>query len=264
MDHQTSPISAYIICLDEVDALGRCLESLTFCRQIVIVDAGSTDGTLDLIQDFKARGFPIDLHHNDWPGFARQKQFALERTTEPWCLNVDCDERIDPDLAGELTALAATAPADVAAITVRQRDWLPGYGYAHPMVAAQRHPRMTRQGRGRYDPNRVIHEKIDVEGGMLPAKSGWLLHERAITLAEEVKKANRYSSLKVRQRRAAGKSPSLAKLVFSPFATFLKFYVAKRYFLCGIPGLIYARMMATYTFMSEAKDYRAANGEIEN
>ena len=90
------PISAFIICQNEVAVLGECIESLDFCREIVIVDSGSTDGTLALIESYAAQGYPIRLISNAWPGFARQKQFALEQCREPWCLSMDSDERLDP------------------------------------------------------------------------------------------------------------------------------------------------------------------------
>ena len=85
------PLSAFIICQNEEAYLGRCIESLDLCAEIVIVDSGSSDGTLALIETFVERGFPIRLFHESWRGYAGQKQFALEQCREPWCLNIDAD-----------------------------------------------------------------------------------------------------------------------------------------------------------------------------
>ena len=82
-----------------------CLESLADCAQIVVVDSGSTDRTLAIVADFAARGFPIELHQRDWPGYASQKQFALEQVREPWVLSIDADEWLDADLRADLPHL---------------------------------------------------------------------------------------------------------------------------------------------------------------
>ena len=71
-------LSAAVICLNEAACIGKCLESLRDCAEIVVVDSGSSDGTLAIVEDFARRGFPIRLIHQPWLGYARQKQFALD------------------------------------------------------------------------------------------------------------------------------------------------------------------------------------------
>ena len=92
-DPPALPISAFIICKNERDHLADCIASLAGFAEIVIVDSGSTDGTLDIIRACAARGVPIRLIEREWPGYTRQKQFAMEQCTQEWCLNLDADER---------------------------------------------------------------------------------------------------------------------------------------------------------------------------
>ena len=78
------PISATVICKNEEACIGKCLESLAGLAEIVVVDSGSTDGTLAVVEDFARRGLPIRLIRRDWPGYARQKQFALDEARDLW------------------------------------------------------------------------------------------------------------------------------------------------------------------------------------
>ena len=80
------PISATVICKNEEVCMPACLASLDSCAEIVVVDSGSTDSTLAIIRDFLARGWPIRLIERGWPGYAKQKQFALEQATQDWVL----------------------------------------------------------------------------------------------------------------------------------------------------------------------------------
>ena len=75
------------------------------CAEIIVVDSGSTDATLTIVRDFIARGWPIKLIERDWPGYAKQKQFALEQATQPWVLSIDADEWLDDELRGDLPRL---------------------------------------------------------------------------------------------------------------------------------------------------------------
>ena len=99
--------SAAIICFNEAACIDKCLESLAGFAEIVVVDSGSSDGTLAIVDRFARRGFPIRLTHQPWLGYARQKQLALELATQPWVLSIDADEWPDEDLRASLPRLMA-------------------------------------------------------------------------------------------------------------------------------------------------------------
>lgn len=239
--------------------LGACLDSLAGIGEIVIVDSGSTDGTLDLIAEYQSLGWPIRLFHRDWPGFAAQKQFALDQCNREWCLSIDCDERLTEELRRAISALRLD-PAGPAAYSFARLDWLPGYGYAPRLVHAHHHTRLFRKSRARYDLSALLHEGLVLDGKVAPIGTGRLLHYRDMSVGSELDKANRYATLKARQKFAAGERSSPARIVLRPLWRFAKSYVLQRYFLCGIPGFIYAALLGNYVFLTEAKLYRLQAG----
>ena len=255
MTRNIAPISAYIISKNEASVLGACLDSLDICREIVIVDSGSTDGTLELIEDYTARGFPIRLIQRKWPGFAQQKQFALEQCTSAWCLKLDCDERLDEQLRAELMAGNFDRP-DVAGYSIKRPEYLPGYGYPPAAVHAEHLVRLVRKDRASYDQGLAVHESLRVDGQARKLARGRILHFRNLSINQDFSKMNGYSRLKALAGHQRGKTSSFSKIMLMPLAQFLKFYLGQRFFLCGTPGLIYSVMLSSYVFMTEAKLYR--------
>ena len=249
------PLAAFIICKDEASCIENCIRSLGPCAEIVVVDSGSTDGTLGILKRLAAEGWPIRLFHREWPGFALQKQFALEQCTQPWALNIDADERLDPELRGALPGLL-DAPDAVAGWRLTRRPYLLGRGYAPRFAHEGRMLRLVRRERARYNTDLLVHEAILVEGGVLTAPQGTLLHFRLFIVDEQVVKEARYAVLKVRQLIGEGKRLRPARLFLNPLVYFLRYYVVRRMFLCGIPGFIQAATGAVYTFLCEARMYQ--------
>ena len=95
-----STITAFIICHNEASQIRRCLRSIAWCDEIVIVDSGSTDKTLDICKEFTEKIF-----HRDWDGYVTQKKFALEQCTSEWVFNIDADEEVSDSLRDEILAL---------------------------------------------------------------------------------------------------------------------------------------------------------------
>ncbi len=249
------PLSAFIICQNEEAYLGRCLESLDLCAEIVVVDSGSTDGTLALIDRFIERGFPIRLFRESWRGYAGQKQFALEQCREPWCFNIDSDERLDDALRNVLPTLL-DAPASVVGWKVARRPYLIGYGFTPERVRERKNLRLIRNGRGRYDLAQRVHEGIVPDGEVRPSEKGSLLHFRPLPMDEQILKENKYSSLKADQIVEAGRGPRKLKMVFNPPLYFLRLYLRNGLWRCGFPGFIEAMTGAVYSFLTESKIYQ--------
>ncbi len=256
-DTERLPLSAYVICKDEEASIGACLDSLAVCDDIVVVDSGSSDGTVAVVEGRAARGLPVRLFHQDWLGFARQKQFALDRTTQPWCLNLDADERLDARLKSALPALLA---ADEAVGGFRLR-------ILRADLAARRHLgwirakptlRLVRRGRARYDARSLVHEHVHVDGVVRDAPEGCILHDHEPSYEAQIRKEIHYAGLKARERVRSGRRPSRLKLVFSPPLYFLRSYLLHRWFLAGWSGFMHSAMLAVYSFSAEAIHFERA------
>jgi glycosyltransferase involved in cell wall biosynthesis len=245
--------SATIVCLNEAACIGRCLESLRGFAEIVVVDSGSSDATLAIVDDFARRGFPLRLINQAWLGYARQKQFALNHATQPWVFSIDADEWLDDELRASLPRLIA-AEESVAGWKVRRSLTL--YGQAKPVSRWTRPEhilRLVRRGRARFDPALIVHEGLVADEGETPiAHQGILRHERSLPLNEQMKKEIAYARLKAEQRLKNGREPSTLKLVFNPPIYFLRIFFWNRFFLCGWAGFIHAATGAMYSLMTES------------
>jgi len=87
-------LSVALITKNEEENIFRCLQSVAFARQVVVVDSGSTDRTLEI-----AAGFGCEIHKEEWRGFGRQKQSAIDKCRERWILLLDADECVPPETA---------------------------------------------------------------------------------------------------------------------------------------------------------------------
>jgi glycosyltransferase involved in cell wall biosynthesis len=250
---QTLAASAAIICLNEAACVGKCLQSLGGFAEIIVVDSGSTDGTLAIVDEFARRGFPVRLISQPWLGYARQKQFALDQATQPWVFSIDADEWLDDELRASLPRLMA---ADDAVSGWKVRRSLTLYGRLKPVSRWTRPEhilRLVRRGRARFDPALIVHEGLVADEGETPiARQGLLRHERTLPLNEQMKKEIVYARLKAEQRLKLGRKPSTLKLLFNPPVYFLRIFFWNRFFLCGWAGFIHAATGAMYSLMTEA------------
>lgn len=243
-------LSAYIICKNEADWITPCIRSLAACAEIVVVDSGSTDATLDIVRSLAAEGFPIRLFERDWPGYSAQKQFAMEQCTREWCLCIDADERMSDDLAAILPAYLSRG--DINGWELRLRSYIHDYGYAPNAVHETTLLRLTRNGKARYRLDRLVHEGIDVDGKIGRVTKGNILHRRSLPIREQLEKEIHYASLKAEQLFRSGRKPRYVRLIFNPFVYFIRLYILNRFFLMGWAGFIRSGMLFVYSFTTEA------------
>ena len=252
----TLPVSAFIICQDEERFIEPCIRSLSCCAEIVVVDSGSTDRTLEILAALTAEGFPIVVYREPWRGYGGQKQFALELCRQPWCLSIDSDERLSPLLIADLPRLIAQS--DVVGWRITRYPFLDGFGYAPPQVKERFNLRILRNGAGAFDAADTVHEGLRVTGDVRKAPRGGLLHFRPIQLHEQFLKENKYSSLKARMKADQGKPPQPWKMILAPPLYFLRLYFHNGLWRCGWAGLIRAATGGVYAFLTEAKRWESA------
>lgn len=245
-------VSAYIVCLNEAPRIAAAIRSVAFCDQIVVVDSGSTDGTREVVEGLAAEGLPIEWHENAWPGYAAQKQHALDRCTGEWCLNLDADEVADDGFAERLFPILQTADEGTGAIRVLRHAAL--YGARLPRgVRGVGQTRIVRRGRGRYDLRQKVHEGLTVEGETLTCRDLVIRDERALPMHEQMAKEARYADLKARQLHERGVRPRPLKLLLNPPYVFARQYIGRRLVLAGWAGLARAHASGVYAWLTEVR-----------
>ncbi len=204
-------ISACVIARDEEERLPECLASLGFCDQVVVVDSGSRDRTREL-----AAAAGALVVENSWPGFAAQRNVALDHATGDWVLEIDADERVSPELAAELRAFLAAPPA-VTMGAIPMRDVFLGKALGPSIRYPRYRHRLFRRGVFRHDEGRSVHEGLWPDGPVHPF-AGELRHLLASSWAEAMADARAYARLEAAQRNRPGAAEALTGILVRPLA----------------------------------------------
>jgi hypothetical protein len=242
------PLSLCVITRDAAAQLADCLASVPFAGEIVVVDSGSSDDTLEIAVRFGAR-----VLVQAWLGFGPQKNFAVGAARHDWVLCLDADEALSPQLAASIRAAFAHGepPAAVAGYTMARRNRFLGRWLAHGEGYPDWNLRLFDRRRARWteDP---VHENV-VADGRVERIAGDLMHASAESLDAYMAKQNRYTTLQAEALHARGAHAGAAQLVGSPLVRFLRFYVLKLGFLDGIAGLVHIAIGCHNSFMKYAK-----------
>ncbi len=248
MPASRQPLSVVIITLNAAAQLEACLQSARFADEIIVVDSGSADGTPALAERYGAK-----VIQQDWLGFGRQKQFAVEAASYDWVLCLDADERVSTALQASIENTLNTSSTEALRAAYRFprcNRFLGRYlkhGEGYPDWSLRLFDR--RQGRWSDD---AVHEKV-VSQGSIGELTGDLLHDSAESLASYLTKQNRYTTLAAEMALAAGKRASFGRIVLSPLLRFFKFYVVRQGFRDGLPGLIHISIGCFNSFTKYSK-----------
>jgi glycosyltransferase involved in cell wall biosynthesis len=234
-------VTVVIIARDEEKAIAAALDSVSWADEVIVVDSGSTDRTVEIA---RAHGAKVTVTP-DWPGFGPQKNRALDQATREWVLSLDADERVTPELRAEIAAtLAGGASHDAYEIPRLSRYC--GRLMRHGGWWPDRVTRLFRRGSARFSED-IVHERIVVQGttGRLDSH---LLHEAFDDLEEVLEKMNRYSSAGARMGHAAGRGGSVTSAVLHGAWTFVRTYFLQAGFLDGRRGFMLAVSNAEGTY----------------
>lgn len=243
-------LSVIVITKNEEAAIARCLDSVRFADEIIVVDSGSTDRTVALAE---AAGAKVTVTA-DWPGFGPQKNRALALAGGDWVFSIDADEWVEPALAEEIRSAVSRA-GDVVAYELPRSSSFCGREMRHSGWWPDHILRLFRRDRARFSDD-IVHERV-VADGPVGRLSHPLRHESFVNLHEVVDKMNRYSTAGAQMRTTRGKGGSVSGAVLHGFWAFLRTYVLRAGFLDGREGFVLAVANAEGTYYRYLKAWLA-------
>lgn len=269
-----SKICAIVLTYNEEHHIVDCLESLTWCDEIWVVDSYSADRTVDV-----CRRFTGNIVSHEFENFSKQRQWALENLPilSDWILFVDADERITPELAREIPVKTQNSDFDGYYIPRKQYFWGTWlrFGECSPSYSLRLH----RRGKGRY-PLKEVHESLVVDGriGFLKER---MVHISRETMTELIDKLNKYSTRDAIRMYRTGQdlyttedqsysSVNMALkyvfrlLPFKPLCKFFHDYVIRQGFRDGRLGFTWALAQGLYVFLCYFKLWEMRQGIVQS
>lgn len=248
------PLSAFIISKNEADRISRPIRSvIDWVDEVIVVDSGSTDGTIEVAEKLGAR-----VVHKDWEGYGPQKRTGEDQCRNDWLLNLDADEEVTAELAAEIQAKFADGSyRDADGWRIMIRDL-----YAHetepaPWAYGYHQIRLYDRRKGRFSESTVHDTVRPQDGARIANLNGIMAHRSIRSLDFQVGKYNRYSSMQVEDMRARGRTLPRSRLLTEFPASFLKAYFARKYRKYGWWGFILSMNYAHARFLRVAKAYEA-------
>jgi len=233
-------LSVTIITKNEETNLRRCLESVRFADEIIVLDSGSTDNTLAIAKEYTSK-----VYSSDWPGYGKQKQRALDYATGTWVLNLDADESVSPELKEAILAAMKKNTHDAYRIPIL----LNFYGKPHYYSwCPKRHIRFYKREGAHYS-DRIVHEEVFLpEGAKIGKLRAPLNHHSFQDISHALAKMNHYSSYSANIRIKNKRRPSFLKTILGSWSMFFRCYVIQGGFLEGRSGFLLAVLSAQNSF----------------
>ena len=250
-------ISVCIICGNEIKNIERCLKSVTWADEILVLDSFSSDGTYEVAQKYTDKVF-----RHEWLGYIGQKKLIAEKASGPWILFVDADEEVSDNLRAEIESLfSQPIPNGVNGFNCPRLVHYLGRWIWHGDWYPDTKLRLFRKAYGECG-GEEPHDRIIVTGKVRNLRNP-LNHYTYDDITDQISQINRFSSISAKTKRSFG--AGLCGLLFHPLFRFIKCYFFKLGFLDGIPGLIIACNVAFSTFAKYAKlwELRHMGGDKE-
>ena len=236
MSSARNRLSVAIIACDEEKKIGDAVRSASFADEVLVVDSGSRDRTVEIARDLGAK-----VVRESWLGFGRQKQMAVDLCANDWVFVLDSDERITDALRSEVLETLREPAAK--GYKVPRRNFFFGKAIRHGALYPDYTIRLFDRRSARFTED-AVHERVVVDGPVATLRSP-MEHFAHDTVEDLISTMNRYSSLGARE--------SLVRALFCPIWTFVRMYVLRLGFLDGREGFIIARLYSQYTFWKYVK-----------
>jgi (heptosyl)LPS beta-1,4-glucosyltransferase len=243
------PLSVVICTKDEERHIGRCLDSVRWADERLVLDTGSRDATREV-----ALRHGAVVHEDAWRGFSRTKNRAAAFARNEWILSLDADEVVTQELAASVQAVLAGSPDARDGYAVDRRGDFLGRWLPNQARGAKRRGlvRLYHRGASGWDERQEVHEVVRCPG-MLHALRGPLLHWNEFTLDELLTLFNRYATIEARELAGAGRRTNALEVVLRPLARFAWLYLGRGELRLGGHGLVHAGLKAVSEYMRYAK-----------
>jgi len=246
------PVSVVIVTKDEERNIRDALESVRDFEDIIVLDAFSTDSTPAICREYSGR-----VYQQEWIGYARQKQAAVDLAERQWVLILDADERVTPELKEEISE--RIQESTFSGYYLPRKSYFLGRWMRHSGWWPDYILRLFRKDTAHIEP-REVHEKVVVNGAVGYLK-GPLEHYTYRTISDYIRKMEHYSSLSA-EELGHKKTMPLISLVLNPFAVFAKMFFLRQGFRDGVHGFILAGLYSFYTFLKYAKIWEKRRGGV--
>lgn len=242
------PLSVFIIAQNEADRIAGTIRSIkAIADEVIVVDSGSTDGTMQAAEEEGAKVF-----FHKWQGYGPQKRFAEEQCRNDWLLNLDADEIASPGLVEEIAQLLQTTIADHSGYTMRIYNMLPGETHIPKITQMNTCLRLYNKQHARFSDS-PVHDSVIVAEGSVGALKNPIYHPSFRSLEHYIDKINRYSTLQAEDMLRRSVSIFPGRLYVEFMACFIKAYFFRGYIFRGARGFSYAMTYAFSRFARLAK-----------
>jgi glycosyltransferase involved in cell wall biosynthesis len=239
------PVSVYVLTTNNRRTIERCLKSLSWAQELVVVDSFSQDGTYEICKQYADKTF-----QRKWMGHRDQYQYAADLTTQDWIMFADADEEIPPELAEEIRMELNGKGKDLAGYFAYRRTYYLGrwirYGGWYPDGEI----RLYRREKGRWEGG--LHAKLVVDGKVGVLRNQYH-HYTYGNISDQIQTIDKYSEIAAEDLFQSGEKFSFFKLFFHPLFRFIKEYLFKSGFRDGLPGFIIIISTMYYVFIKYAK-----------
>lgn len=245
----TVPISVCIITLNEEDNINRCLSSLNFADEIIIVDSGSTDNTLLVAQTYSK----VSIHHRKFDNYINQKNYCKSLARNEWVLAVDADEEISEELKKEILSLTKEEMQAISGFYIPRLSFYMGKWIRHGGWYPNYQMRFFKKEKGNFS-GFLVHETVSIDGKVAYFNNP-LSHYSYRNISDHLKFIDRYSELCAIEKFSKGKKSGVTLAVIEAIWKFISMYFVRFGFLDGKVGLIIAVLGSYYNFLKYIKLY---------
>ncbi|MFQ6001317.1 MAG: glycosyltransferase family 2 protein [Anaerolineae bacterium] len=241
-------LSAIVLTRNEERNIVDCLRTLSWADEVLVLDSGSEDATVDLAQRMGAR-----VETRPFDNFPRQRNAALELARGQWVFFVDADERATEELAGEVGK--AIAGEEVDGFWVPRRNYIFGRWIRHAGWYPDYQLRLFRRHKGRHDESREVHELVILDGPQGYLESP-LIHYNYDNISQFIERQNRYTEMEAAYLFREGTRAKVRNFVLQPCREFRRRYITLQGYKDGRHGLLLSLLMAYYEGVKYLKLWR--------